>query len=249
MMEGSSTPDPAAPERPDPRGGPGCGPAADQLWWYRDARQPAPPALSVGPGSTRWERTVDALACLALSTLCFSQARSETLFADCGFYNKVPLGAPVLGALLLNVVGLAAVGFPGVQAIRRLRRRAGRRLAAVAAAATVLIALNIARITHESVDRWAGAIGVPGLLALAVVTLAASLGWPHRVMRALRSLALIASPLALLSLGHALWMFLEAAAGPVWRRVEPAPLGRTPPSLRRVVWLVSTAPRRRPRSA
>jgi hypothetical protein len=33
-------------------------------------------------------------------------------------------------------------------------------------------------------------------------------------------------------------MFLEVAAGPVWRRVDPVPLGRTPPSLRRVVWLV-----------
>ena len=33
-------------------------------------------------------------------------------------------------------------------------------------------------------------------------------------------------------------MFLELAAGPTWRWVDPAPLKRTPPSLRRVVWLV-----------
>jgi arylsulfatase A-like enzyme len=33
-------------------------------------------------------------------------------------------------------------------------------------------------------------------------------------------------------------MFLEVAAGPQWRRVEPAPVARTPPSLRRVVWVV-----------
>ena len=70
------------------------------------------------------------------------------------------------------------------------------------------------------------------------MTLAASLGWPRRALRVLRGVALIASPLAVLTLAHALWMFLEVAAGPVWRRVDPAPLGRTPPSLRRVVWLV-----------
>jgi hypothetical protein len=236
-MDGSSTPDPAAAERSDPRGSLGGG--ADRLWWYRDLRQPEP---SVSPDrlrSTRRERMVDALACLSVSTLCFSQARSEALFrADWGFYNRVPLGAPVLVALLLNIVGLAAVGFLGVQAIRRVRRPARRRLAAVAAAATLLIALNFARMTHETVDRWTDAIGRPGVLTLAVLLLAASLGWPHRALCLIRGLALIASPLAVLTLGHALWMFLEVAAGPVWPRVEPAPLGRTPPSLRRVVWLV-----------
>lgn len=239
MMDGRSTPDPASAERPDPRGSPGGGSVADQLWWYRDAREPVPPAPPDRLRSTRRERTVDALACLSVSALCFSQARSETLFvADWGFYNRVPLGAPVLVALVLNIVGLAAVGFLGVQAIRRVRRPAWRRLAAVAAAATLLIALNFARITHETVGRWTDAIGRPGLLALAVLVLAASLGWPHRALRVIRGLALIASPLAVLTLGHALWMFLEVAAGPVWRQVDPAPLDRTPPSLRRVVWLV-----------
>ena len=238
-MDGSSTPDPATAGRPDPRGRPGGGSAADQLWWYRDLRQPEPPVLPDRRRSMRRERTVDALACLAVSTLCFSQARSETLFIeDWDFYNRVPLGASVLVALVLNIVGLAAVGFLGVRAIRRVRRPAGRRLAAVAAAATLLIALNFARMTHETVDRWTDAIGRPGLLALAVLMLAASLGWPHRALPVIRGLALIASPLAVLTLGHALWMFLEVGAGPVWRRIDPAPLDRTPPSLRRVVWLV-----------
>jgi hypothetical protein len=162
MMDGSSTPDPAAAERPDPRGSPGGGSVADQLWWFRDLRQPAPPVPPARPRSTRRERTVDALACLALSTLCFSQACSEALFSGWNFYNRVPLGAPVLVALLLNIVGLAAVGFLGVQAIRRGRRQVWRRLAAVSAAATLLIALNFARITHETVDRWTDAIGLAG---------------------------------------------------------------------------------------
>jgi hypothetical protein len=238
-MDGKSTPDPAAPEGPDSRGRTGGGSVADQLWWYRDLRQPEPPVPPDRRRSSRRERALDALACLALSSLCFSQARRETLFiGDWGFYNRVPLGAPALAALVLNLTALAAVGFLGVQAIRRVQRPAWRRVAAVVAAAMLLVALNFARITHEIVDRWTAVLGRPGLLALAVLVLAMSLGWPHRALRVIRGLALIASPLAVLTLGHALWMFLEVAAGPVWRRVDPAPLARTPPSLRRVVWIV-----------
>jgi hypothetical protein len=210
----------------------------EPLSWYRDVRQPAPPA----PRARRWfrrERTIDALACLALSALCFSQASSETLFrADRDFYNRLLLGAPTLVALILNIVALAAGGFLGMQAIRRRRRPVSRRLAAVAAAATLLIVLNVARITYETVGRWTDAIGRPGLLALVVLILAASLGWPRPALRAIRGIALVASPLAVVTLAHALWMFLELAAGPVWRRVDPAPLKGTAPSLRRVVWLV-----------
>ncbi|MGH7390176.1 MAG: sulfatase-like hydrolase/transferase [Candidatus Rokuibacteriota bacterium] len=196
--------------------------------------------MSPGRGrSTRRERTVDALACLALSTLCFSQARSETLLrADWDFYNRTPLGAPTLLALVLSIVALAAVGFLGVQAVRRVRRRAWRRLAAATAAAALLISLNFVRITHETVGRWTDAIGHPGLLALVVLMLAASLGWPRPALRATRGLALVASPLAVVTLAHALWMFLEVAAGPVWRRADPEPFRQTAPSLRRVVWLV-----------
>ena len=175
-MDGRSTPDPTAAGRPDPRGGS----AADRLYWYRDARLPDPLVPPDRRRSTRRRRTIDALACLAVSTLCFSRARSETLLiGDWDFYNRVPLGAPMLVALVLNIVGTSAVGFLAVQAVRRVRRPVWRRLAAVAAAAAFLIALNFARITHEGIDRWTDAIGDPGLLALAVLTLAASLRWPQ----------------------------------------------------------------------
>ena len=107
----------------------------------------------------------------------------------------------------------------------------------MAATTTLLIGLNFMRITHELVAQWTDPIG-PGLLALAVLGLAAALVWPHRALHAVRRVALIASPLAILTLGQVPWMFLEVAAGPVWRRVEPAPIERTPPSLRRVVWIV-----------
>jgi hypothetical protein len=179
------------------------------------------------------------VACLALSALWFSQACRETLFrADRDFYNRVPLGGPVLVALVLNIVALAAVGFLGVQALRRVRRPAWRRLGAVAVAAALLVALNSARITYETVGRWADLLGGPGLLAVVVLALGAAVGWPRPALRVIRGLALVASPVGIVTLGFALWMLLEVAAGPVWPRVEPAPLKRTPPSLRRVVWLV-----------
>ena len=224
---------------PSPHGRPGSGSAADQLWWFRDAREPVPPVSRERLRSTRRQHALDAIACLSLSTLCFSQARRETLFhVDWEFYTQVPLGAPTLAALVLNIAALAAVGFLGVQAIRRVRPPAWRRLVAVAAAATLLISLNFARITHETVGRWTDAIGGPGLSALVVLMLAASLPWPHVALRVMRGLLLVVSPLAVVTLGHALWMLLEVAAGPEWRLVDPAPLTRTAPSLRRVVWLV-----------
>src|SRR5262245_33926583 len=115
-------PDPAAGQRPGPRGRPDSGSAADQLWWFRDAREPLPPPPSRW---LRWPRrihTVDAMACFSLSTLCFSQARSDMLFRPTfDFYHLTPLRAAALAAFLLNVVGLAAIGFLGVQWIRRVR--------------------------------------------------------------------------------------------------------------------------------
>ena len=214
-------------------------PADKLLWWSTSAGPPEPMVSSDRRRAIRRQRTRDVLACLSLSALCFSQARSETLFlTGWDFYSRVRLGAPTILALMANILALAAVGVLGVQAIRLSQRLAWRRLAAVAAAATLLISLNYARITHETVDGWTDAIGRPGLLAFVVLMLAASLGWPRPALRAIRGLALVSSPLAVLALAHALWMFLEVAAGPVWRPVTPALLKQPAPSLRRVVWLV-----------
>jgi hypothetical protein len=214
------------------------GSSGPPLDWYRTA-QLSPPVPRARRRWIRRERTLDALACLALAALCFSQASVELLFrTDRDFYNQLLLGAPTLVAFILNIVALAGLGFVVVQAIRRVRRPIVRRLAAVAAAMTLLFALNAARLTYETLGRWTDPLGRPGLVALTVVILAASLGWPRPALRTIRGTALLASPLGVLTLAHALWMFLELAGGPVWRRVDPAPLNVQPPSLRRVVWLL-----------
>jgi hypothetical protein len=88
------------------------------------------------------------------------------------------------------------------------------------------------------VSRWTDVIGLPGLLVLAVLVLTGSLGWPRPALRMIRGVALVTSPLAIVTIALVPWMFLELGAGPTWRLVDPAPLKRTPPSLRRVVWLV-----------
>jgi hypothetical protein len=212
---------------------------AEQFWWYRDWRQPEAPVVRERAPWDRRARAIEALGCLAVSTLCFSRARSETLFIDdWDFYNMTPLGAPMLAALLLNIVGLAAAGFVAVQLVRLIRRPLARRLAAVAATAAFLAALNFQRMTHESLDRWTDAIAGPWLVTLAVLILVVAVRWPDRALRALRGGVLIASPLGVMVVAHGLWMFFEAAVGPQWPRGEPAPLGGMPPSLRRVVWLV-----------
>lgn len=232
-------PDPAAGQRPGPRGRPGSGSAADQLWWFRDARELSPPPPSRWLRWPRRAHTVDAMACLSLSTLCFSQAGSEMLFRPTfDFHHLMPLRAAALFAFMLNVVGLAAIGFLGVQWIRRVRRPAAQRLAACAATVIFLVALNFARMTHEVVGRWTDFIGWRGLLALVALALAAALIWPHPALRVLRGLAVALSPLAAVAMVLALFMLFEVAVRPAPRWVAPAPLDRTPPSLRRVVWIV-----------
>jgi hypothetical protein len=233
------TPDPDAGQQPAPRGSPDSGSAAERLWWFRDAREPLPPVPSRRLLWLRRKHTLDAIACLSLSTLCFSQVRSEILFQPgWGFYTWTPLRAPALAAFALNIAALTVCGFLGVQWIRRLRRPAWRRLAAGAAAAALLASLNFARITHETLSGWTDVIGRPAMLAVVVVILAASLSWPQPALRVLRGVALVASPLAIVTIVLTPWMFLELAAGPTWRWVDPAPLNRPAPSLRRVVWLV-----------
>src|SRR5512138_1955363 len=218
---------------------PDSGSAAERLWWFRDAREPLPPPR---PRRLRWphrQQTLDAIACLSLSTLCFSQARSEILFRPgWDFYNLTPLRAASLAAFVLNIVGLAAVGFAAAQWIRRLQRPAWLRLAACAAAIALLASLNFARITHETISRLTDCIGLRGLLVLAGLLLAAALSWPRPALRVIRGVALATSPLAIVTIALVPWMFLELGAGPTWRWIDPAPLKRTPPSLRRVVWLV-----------
>src|SRR5262245_10980826 len=208
------------------------------LDWYRLS---PPPDLHAHRPWIRREHTLDALACLSLSVLCFSQATRETLIRDDrDFYSRLLLGAPTLVALILNIVALAAVGFLGAQAIRRVR--AGwPRLAAVAAAAALLIVLNFVRITYETIGRWTDVSGPPGRLAAVALILAVSLAWPRPVLRAIRRIVLIALPLGVLTLAAALWMFFEAGTGPVWRRADPAPLTAPAPSLRPGGWVVSEA--------
>ncbi|MBM3218238.1 MAG: alkaline phosphatase family protein [Candidatus Rokubacteria bacterium] len=215
--------------------------AEPPLTWYRSAPVTPSRAWRTWRFATRREHTLDALACLALSALCFSQTSKETLFrADRDFYNQ-PLGAPTLLAFILNVVAVAAVGFVGAQASRRVRHRVVRRVAAVLAATMLLVALNFARITYDALGRWVETLGPPGLLVLAAAIVAASFRWPRPMLRVIRGSALALSPVAIVTLAHALWMFLELAGGPMWRLVEPTPFKTAPPSLRRVVWVLFTA--------
>jgi hypothetical protein len=209
------------------------------LLWYTTR----PPDLLV-PGDRRVTRRrwlLDALACLALASLVFSEASREALYRpDFDFYSAVPLNAPTLRALVLNVLGVTAAGLAVVHVLRRARRLVWRRLGAVLAAATTIVALNAVRTTDPGLGGWTDALDVRLLVGVAVVVLTVSGAWPRHALRSVRGLAIVLSPLAVLTLVSTLWMFLEIARTVPWRRVAPAPppLNATAPSLRRVVWVL-----------
>jgi hypothetical protein len=93
-------------------------------------------------------------------------------------------------------------------------------------------------MTYDAIGHWTDVIGRPVLLSLVVVALAAAFGWPGRTLNTIRRVALVASPLAVITLPLIPWMMVEVAIGPKWRQVAPEPLRQPPPSLRRIVWLV-----------
>ena len=71
------TPEPGAGEQPTAPGRADSGSPAERLWWFGDARRPLPTRTSYRLGWPRRGHTLDFLACVVLSTLCFSQARHE----------------------------------------------------------------------------------------------------------------------------------------------------------------------------
>jgi len=188
----------------------------------------------------RRRRLLDALACLTLAALCFSLAISEALYRpDFEFYSRLPLNAATLRALVLNIFTLAAVGFVVVQVVRRARRPLWRRLAALAATAMLVVALNAVRTAYPALGGWTERIAGPVLLATVLVALVLALAWPRPALRAIRSVGVVVSVWAALAVLSTLWMFLEVARIPSWRRAAAPPsLNATAPSLRRVVWVV-----------
>lgn len=194
----------------------------------------------IAAGAMRHRQTrIDAAACVSLATLCFWQARIETLFlADYDFHNRVPVSAAVLWALVLNIVALAAVCLAVARAVRASRRIVWRRIAAVGGIVVILIPLNLARITYAAAGQWADAIGRPGLIAMIAALIAAAFWWPRPTIRTMRGALLILSPLAAFTFLHVLAVLADVAVARVAPQVTPTPLTQPAPSLRRVVWLV-----------
>ena len=209
------------------------------LSWY--ATRPLDlPTPAADRRASRRQRLLDALACLALASLCFSLAIGEALYrTDFEFYSRRPLNAPTLQALVVNVFALAAAGFVVARLARRARRPRWRRLAAVAATATVVVALSSVRTAYPSLGGWTERIPVPVLLAMVVLALVLAAVSPRHASRSIRRVGVVVSVWAVLAVLSTLWMFLEIARVPSWRRAVPPPsLNATAPSLRRVVWIV-----------
>ena len=209
------------------------------LSWYT-TRPPDLPTPPQDRRATRRRWLFDALACLALAWLVFSEASREALYRpDFDFYSALSLNAPTLRALVVNMLGLAVIGLVVVSVLRQTPRPVWRRLGAVPAAATTLVALNAVRTTYPALGGWTDALDVRVLAGVAVLGLLAAGAWPRHALRSIRALAIVLAPLAVLTLASTLWMFLEVARAAPWRRAVPSPpLNATAPSLRRVVWVL-----------
>jgi hypothetical protein len=205
------------------------------LAWYRSGPPPPP------RGRWRWRaiprvHKLDALLCLTLATLCFSQASKETLYrSDADFYSRLPLGAPTLLAFVASVLILTVVGFAALKGLRRITNA---RLTAVASAVALLLALGFVRIAYETVSAVTDVFGRPVLLVAVLLLLAAACVRPAWALHVVRRTVFILSAWAILTNFIAVWMLVEVGAGPKAQWVEPARLTTPPPSLRRVVWIV-----------
>ena len=209
------------------------------LSWYT-TRPPdiPPPPKNRGAAPRRW--IFDSLACLTLAWLMFSEASREALYRpDYDFYSALPLNASTLWALVLNMILVAVAGVLLVYVLRCARRPHWFRFGAMLAAATTIIGLNAVRTTYPALAGWTDALDVRLFVGVGGLIVTAAGVWPRHALRSVRGFAIVLSPLAVLTLVSALWMFLEVARTQPWRRVvPPPPLNATAPSLRRVVWML-----------
>ena len=225
----------------DPRGSPDDRSVADRLWWYRDVRQPALARFPRSPPDPPGVNApLDLLACLSVATLWFSQARREALFfTDWGFYNRAPLaaagarGAPAQHrrAHRHRLPGRAGHPTRPTAGLASSRRPHGRGNAPDRAEFRAHDARD--RRPMDGRDRPPRAAGPHRPDARGIARLAPS--GPPRDSGP--------GPGRITAGGSHAWD-TPCGCSSRWQparcgvRADPAPLGRAPPSLRRVVWLV-----------
>lgn len=161
------------------------------------------PAKEQGFSSSLKEGAKDALEALSLANLLFTVSWFEILFdVDHGYFNKAPIGPATLGALAVNIIGLAVLFWIGRQWQRRTRSRYVKWLAYGCFWGVILLLLNILRGPILDLSVWKILDWIKPPLAIAAAGLAGGLLlWQHRrVTRLAVGALLLLSPLALFNL-------------------------------------------------
>lgn len=189
------------------------------------------------------QKIKDGLVALSLANLCFISAWFTMLYdMDDGYFNRLPVLAPSLLALLVNIFGLAAVIWLVMRVRRRFPNRALRLGLHLAFLALLLIPMDFVRgeILHIPSPQVVAFLKQPVMMVsmLAFLTLVV---WKHRFAAKIAGVLVGAlSPLAFLTVGKTLLLLLgvihlnqQASGDPVLPL--PMPVSGNHP---RVLWII-----------
>ncbi|HEU0008439.1 MAG TPA: sulfatase-like hydrolase/transferase [Verrucomicrobiae bacterium] len=192
--------------------------------------------------ASRKRQLKDALLCMSLANLCFIPAWFEVLFeSDCGYFNRTPVSATTLVALLLNLGGAALLFWLGAQWFRRRGGRALRFVADAALCLLLLVPLNFVRINYFEVAGTAVAVLAkkPAAMLLGLVVVGLFSYWHQFWGRLARVVLGIFLPLTAFSLVQIGLAWIRLANSEATRPVpNPALQYRAAPDQSRVVWII-----------
>jgi hypothetical protein len=204
---------------------------------------PAPaPTVAAAPPSGAARRWKDAALALSLSNLCFIRPWFGLLIdVDYGYYNKIPVTAMTLVALLLNLILVAGVFWLLVTWVRRTRNVWLRRLAVLGAGVLFFIPLDFVRLTYLGVGGGAMTVFMRQPLVIAALGVAAllALWWYRLAVRLITAVLAIFLPLTFVSFSKLALLLLGVTKLTQHTQVPPPPPWFAEPRLQpRVVWII-----------
>ncbi len=188
------------------------------------------------------QKIKDGIVALSLANLCFTSAWFCMLYdQDYGYFNRLPVLAPSLLALLANILGLAAVIWLGMCIRRRFPNRALRLGLDLAFLALMLIPMYffLNQIFHIVVYQIVAFLKQPVMMVCITVFLALIV-WQHNVVAKIAAvLVAVTVPLVFLTMSKIVLLCLAVTHLSQYTgdRVlpPPVPVSKDHP---RVVWII-----------
>lgn len=190
------------------------------------------------------QKIKDGLVALSLGNLCFTTAWFNALYDKDSYFNKLPVMAPTLLALLANIFWVSALIWLVIRLARRFRNRALHLVFDLWLAGLLLIPANFVRYDIFRIwDYQVLEFFKQPVVMLCAVVVAALAVWKHAWTGGLaRVVAACLSPLAFFTLGKtALLLFgVIHLDQQVTEPVLPPPVA-VPAGQPRVVWIIFDA--------